>query len=63
MDRAGVFCHSLNPMKHLLSLILLTLTAVSLSSCNTIKGMGEDVSAAGHDVSKAAGAVQNKMSN
>jgi predicted small secreted protein len=50
-------------MKHLLSLVILTLVAASLSSCNTIKGMGEDVSAAGHDVTKAAGAVQNKMSN
>jgi predicted small secreted protein len=50
-------------MKHILSLVLLVIATAALSACNTIKGMGEDVSAAGHDVSKAAGAVQNKMSN
>jgi len=50
-------------MKHILSLVLVVITTSALSACNTIKGVGEDVSAAGHDVSKAAGAVQNKIQN
>ena len=50
-------------MKHLLSLTLLALAALTLSSCNTIKGAGQDVSAAGHDVTKAASTVERKISN
>jgi predicted small secreted protein len=48
-------------MKHLLSLLALTLVAVSLSACNTIKGAGQDVSAVGRDVSAGAQAVQKKL--
>ena len=46
------------------TLTLLTLTflvVVALSSCNTIKGVGQDVSATGRGVSKGAGAVQSSM--
>jgi predicted small secreted protein len=48
-------------MKHLLSLLALTLVAISLSACNTIKGAGQDVSALGRDVSSGAQAVQKKL--
>jgi predicted small secreted protein len=48
-------------MKHLLSLVILTLVAVSLTSCNTISGAGQDVSNAGQDVSKAANKVKNAL--
>ena len=61
MDRTGVFWHSWCLMKHLLSLVILTLVAVSLTSCNTISGAGQDVSNAGQDVSKAANKVKNAL--
>jgi len=50
-------------MKHLLSFSLLATVALSLSACHTIKGVGQDVSAAGHDVSKAANKVEQKINN
>jgi entericidin B len=50
-------------MKHLLSLTLLAIAALFLTSCNTIKGAGQDVSAAGRDVTKAASTVERKISN
>lgn len=61
IDRKSVFCQNLNPMKNLLILLVLTLVAVSLSACNTIKGAGQDVSAVGRDVSAGAQAVQKKL--
>jgi predicted small secreted protein len=50
-------------MKHLLSFSLLAIVALSLSACHTINGVGQDVSAAGHDVSKAASKVEQKINN
>lgn len=50
-------------MKHLLAILFVVIAALSLSSCNTIKGAGQDVSAAGHDVTKAASTVERKISN
>lgn len=43
-----------------LALIALASLAV-LSACNTVKGAGQDVSAAGHAVSNTATTVQQKM--
>jgi entericidin B len=41
-------------MKHLLALLLLTLTLTSLSACRTMQGLGEDISAGGRDLTRAA---------
>lgn len=43
-----------------LALVALTSLAV-LSACNTVKGAGKDVSAAGNAVSNTAAEVQQKM--
>jgi predicted small secreted protein len=40
---------------------LIIVAATALSGCNTIRGVGQDVSATGRGVSKGAGAVQNAM--
>lgn len=48
-------------MKNLLSLIALVLIAMMITcmtGCNTISGAGKDMSAAGHDVTKAANKTQ-----
>ena len=50
-------------MKHLLSILSLIIVATSLSACNTIKGVGQDVSAGGRDISKAASTVERKIQN
>ncbi|MEI6081924.1 MAG: entericidin A/B family lipoprotein [Verrucomicrobiota bacterium] len=50
-------------MKHLLSFSLLAIVALSLSSCHTVSGVGQDVSAAGRDVTKAANKVEQKINN
>ena len=63
MDRRLFFWHFWIPMKHLLSFSLLAIVALSLSACHTINGVGQDVSAAGHDVSKAASKVEQKINN
>lgn len=45
-----------------LTLLALTFLIVgALSSCNTVKGVGQDVSATGRGVSKGAGAVQSAL--
>lgn len=41
-------------MKHLLSLLALVLVATSMSGCHTMKGLGQDISAGGQDLSRAA---------
>lgn len=41
-------------MKHLLAFLLLALALTSLSACRTMKGLGEDISAGGQDLSRAA---------
>jgi predicted small secreted protein len=41
-------------MKIVKSLVLLALLNVFITGCNTVAGAGEDVSAAGHAVTKAA---------
>jgi predicted small secreted protein len=50
-------------MKHLLSATFLAIAALSLAACHTVSGVGQDVSAAGHDLSKAANKVEQKISN
>jgi len=43
----------------LVALALLAATAASLSACNTTRGFGEDMSAAGHAIAGSADKVQN----
>lgn len=43
------------------ALIALFLMALALSSCNTVEGMGEDVSAAGGAMSDTADDVEDEM--
>jgi entericidin B len=43
----------------LVALTLLAAAAASLSACNTTRGIGEDVSAAGHAITGSADRVQN----
>ena len=50
-------------MKHLLATLLLTIVATALSACNTVKGVGQDVSAGGRDLTKAANTVEHKIQN
>ncbi|MEI6081970.1 MAG: entericidin A/B family lipoprotein [Verrucomicrobiota bacterium] len=42
-------------------LALAFLAVVALSGCNTVRGVGQDVSATGRGVSRGAGAVQSAM--
>ncbi|XXQ68785.1 entericidin A/B family lipoprotein [Neisseriaceae bacterium B1] len=43
-------------------LVLVALTSLAvLSACNTVKGAGKDVSAAGNAVTETATEVQHKM--
>jgi predicted small secreted protein len=48
-------------MKHLLAMLLVVIVATSLSACNTVKGVGQDVSAGGRDVTRAASKVQSAL--
>lgn len=41
-------------MKHLLAILLLAIAVTSLSACHTMKGLGQDISAGGQDLSRAA---------
>jgi predicted small secreted protein len=41
-------------MAKLFALMMALLVAVALSACNTVQGMGKDVSAAGHKIEKSA---------
>jgi predicted small secreted protein len=50
-------------MKHLLSILSLIIVATSLSACNTVKGVGQDVNATGRGISKAASTVEHKIEN
>jgi entericidin B len=43
----------------LVALALLAAAATSLSACNTARGFGEDMSAAGHAITGSADKVQN----
>jgi predicted small secreted protein len=43
------------------ALALMVLTAAGVTGCNTIRGMGEDVEAAGGAVSGTAEETQQKM--
>ena len=63
VDSDPVFCDHFGPMKHLLSLIALAVVATSLTACNTVKGVGQDVSAGGRDLTKAANTVERKIQN
>lgn len=38
-------------------------SALTLSACNTVHGMGQDASAVGHDVSAGARATQNAVTS
>lgn len=44
-----------------LALFTLTAAAALLSACNTVAGAGQDVSAAGHAVTKSADKVKSGM--
>lgn len=48
-------------MKKLLLMIFTLALGVSLSACNTIRGVGEDISAVGSGIDKAATSVQKKL--
>ena len=53
-------------MKNLLSLLLILsaiTTTMVLTACNTVKGVGEDVSAGGRGITKAADKVEQKIQN
>lgn len=51
----------MSAMKKLLMLVsVVAFSAFALAGCNTIKGVGEDVSAGGHALSTAATDVQKK---
>ena len=63
MDSVPVFCDHFKPMKHLFSLIVLAIVSTALTACNTVKGVGQDVSAGGRDISKAASTVERKIQN
>jgi predicted small secreted protein len=41
-------------MKHLLTILLLAIATTGLSACRTMKGLGQDISAGGQDLSRAA---------
>jgi predicted small secreted protein len=41
-------------MKNLIALIAIALTVTCLSACHTMKGLGQDISAGGQDLTKAA---------
>jgi entericidin B len=41
-------------MKRILGLLLLVSSIAGLSACNTVAGAGQDVSSAGHAVTKSA---------
>ena len=41
-------------MKHIFALLLLAITITGLSACHTMKGLGQDISAGGQDLTKAA---------
>lgn len=49
--------------KLILSFSLLVITLTFITGCNTIGGMGRDVSAVGTDISKGANTVSRKMSS
>ena len=46
---------------HVLAALLLTGAALSLAACNTMSGMGQDVSAGGKAITTGAEDVQKKM--
>ncbi len=48
-------------MKKLSLLVIASAFLMSLTACNTFKGVGQDISAAGSGIDKAATSVQNKM--
>lgn len=54
MDKEPSFWHICIPMKHLFSLLILAVVATSLNACHTMKGLGQDISAGGQDLTKAA---------
>lgn len=41
-------------MRLIVSFILVAVFALSLAACNTFNGLGQDMSSAGHAISKAA---------
>ncbi|KAB2643048.1 MAG: entericidin A/B family lipoprotein [Verrucomicrobia bacterium] len=49
--------------KLILSLSMIVITLVGITGCNTISGMGRDVSTVGSDVAAGANAVGRSMSN
>ena len=47
----------------LLAVLLLGMTTLGLSACNTISGAGKDVSAVGHDVTRGSDASSSAISD
>ena len=41
-------------MKNILSLLLVLIAASALTACHTMKGLGQDISAGGQDLTRAA---------
>ena len=62
-DNGKYFWVIFRPMKYLLSILSLIIVATSLSACNTVKGVGQDVNATGRGISKAASTVEHKIEN
>ena len=50
-------------MKTPLSIALLFILTITLTACNTVKGVGEDVSAGGRGITKAANKVERRIQN
>lgn len=48
-------------LKKVVCLLAAAMLCLGLTACNTVKGVGQDVSAVGGDIDSAATAVQNKM--
>jgi predicted small secreted protein len=51
----------LGAMKHLLLTLIGAVVVCGLAACNTISGIGEDVSGLGSDISAGAEAVADNM--
>lgn len=52
---------SFDPGEKMKTMLMMLMATLLLSACNTMAGMGEDVSAAGKGVSNAADDVKEKM--
>lgn len=47
--------------KPILSILAAMMTMMALTGCNTIRGLGEDISGVGYNISNAAENVKQRM--